>query len=200
MSAQTFAPFQKDDKLLIELNDSVLKKIIGKWWLSSKLIENIDNEIDTLSWSGSVHYQKDSTLKARCEGKWRIHSNKLIVHQLSCTQSGRSQPLIGAFAVYEITDTTLVLVKVLTSNGSWKKKYYFVDAEHLQEIQDRQRKFSPQKVNDIITLYTKGEYEIWDAFGKSVLKGEGETIDASTLKKGTYYIKIDGTQDKFLKK
>ncbi|PCH84279.1 MAG: hypothetical protein COB88_11365 [Flavobacteriales bacterium] len=169
-------------------------------WFSIKLIENIDSEIDTFRWSGGVHYQKDSTLKAGCEGKWRIHKKKLIVHQLNCTKSGRSQRLIGAFAVYEITDTTLVLVKLLTSNGSWKKKYYFRDAEHLQEIQDSQRKFWPQKVTDQITLYRKGEYEIWDAYGKSVLKGEGETIDASTLKRGTYYIKIDGTHDKFLKK
>lgn len=56
------------------------------------------------------------------------------------------------------------------------------------------------KVKDKLEFDHVTMYEIFDAYGNIVLKGEAETVDVSKLKRGTYYINYDKEMDKFIKK
>ena len=56
------------------------------------------------------------------------------------------------------------------------------------------------KVKDKLELKRVSMYEIFDAYGNIVLKGEAQVIDVSKLKRGTYYINYDKEMGKFLKK
>ncbi|MFH1321927.1 MAG: hypothetical protein ABII90_14905 [Bacteroidota bacterium] len=60
--------------------------------------------------------------------------------------------------------------------------------------------FAPTKVSKEIIFSEETMYEIYDAYGNIVKKGFALTIDASNLKKGTYYINYDKEMGKFLKK
>ena len=60
--------------------------------------------------------------------------------------------------------------------------------------------FAPQKVKDFINFSSETMYEIYDAYGNIVKKGFGDKLDATNLKRGTYYINYDKEMGKFLKK
>ena len=60
--------------------------------------------------------------------------------------------------------------------------------------------FAPQKVKDFINFSAETMYEIYDAYGNIVKKGFGDKLDATNLKRGTYYINYDKEMGKFLKK
>jgi hypothetical protein len=61
--------------------------------------------------------------------------------------------------------------------------------------------FYPKRVNDKITFSSKVEFEILDAYGITVKKGEGTEVACSDLKSGgVYYINFDNKTEKFLKK
>lgn len=51
-----------------------------------------------------------------------------------------------------------------------------------------------------ITINQFTQYEVFDAYGNIVLKGEGKQIDVSGLKKGAYYLNFGNQNVKFMKK
>jgi hypothetical protein len=66
--------------------------------------------------------------------------------------------------------------------------------------------FAPKKVEDEI-IFTDDEltqietmYEIYDQFGNLVLKGFSSKVNASSLKKGVYYLNFDAQTSEFIKR
>ena len=66
--------------------------------------------------------------------------------------------------------------------------------------------FAPKKVEDEI-IFTDDElteietmYEIYDQFGNLVLKGFSSKVNASSLKKGVYYLNFDAKTSEFIKR
>ena len=60
--------------------------------------------------------------------------------------------------------------------------------------------FRPRKVKDSIWFSEPTKYEIYDANGNVVHKGEGKGVKVRELKKGIYYINFYVEMGKFLKK
>lgn len=60
--------------------------------------------------------------------------------------------------------------------------------------------FYPVRVRDQITLSRQAEYEIQDAKGRMVLRGEGKFIDVLQLDPGLYYLMVDNRKERFMKK
>ena len=220
VSAQTIAPYQWLDTEALELSEDVLDKLIGKDWDHEIMVTSMRGTTDTLTRTTlDIIYYKDSTVKQHLySGTWKVVKNKLIVNEITWNRKNSLEMLLnGAFSIYEITDSTLVLVRKMTSSGDYINKYLFsnrkfytkqqmeayiqrMESVKIENVNLSNQKFWPQKAQDSITLYKLCEYEIWDAYGNSMLKGKSTQIDVSKLKRGTYYIKIDGEQDKFLKK
>jgi len=60
--------------------------------------------------------------------------------------------------------------------------------------------FSPRVVKDVINLSRAARYEITDADGETILKGQGKTISLRRLVPGDYSIILEGNVDTFVKK
>lgn len=60
--------------------------------------------------------------------------------------------------------------------------------------------FSPKKVSNEITFTSETMYEIYDYYGNIVLKGYGNKINVSGLKKGKYFLNYDNEMGEFTKK
>lgn len=57
-----------------------------------------------------------------------------------------------------------------------------------------------KKFETEITFSAETMYEIYDYYGNRILKGIGNRVDISGLKKGDYFINYDNTMDQFKKK
>ncbi|MBI5217481.1 MAG: hypothetical protein HY958_00940 [Bacteroidia bacterium] len=60
--------------------------------------------------------------------------------------------------------------------------------------------FSPKKAENDITFTSETMYEIYDSYGNIVLKGHGNKVDVSKLKKGDYFLNFDNQMADFKKK
>lgn len=61
-------------------------------------------------------------------------------------------------------------------------------------------KFAPLRVSKNLTFTRALHYEILDAYGNVVKKGEGTEVDCTELVSGVYYVNYDNKSEKFLKK
>jgi hypothetical protein len=61
-------------------------------------------------------------------------------------------------------------------------------------------KFYPARVTKNLSFTRKLHFEILDAYGNIVKKGEGTEVDCSELAAGIYYVNFDNKSEKFLKK
>jgi hypothetical protein len=57
-----------------------------------------------------------------------------------------------------------------------------------------------KKAGNEITFSESTKYEIYDYYGKPILKGEGKKIDISKLKAGNYFLNYDNQSASFIKK
>lgn len=69
------------------------------------------------------------------------------------------------------------------------------------------KKWAPMKmlpkegeVKQIFELSVSSEYELFDGFGNFISRGEGQFIDYTNLKKGSYFVRYNGKTEKFEKK
>ena len=60
--------------------------------------------------------------------------------------------------------------------------------------------FSPEKPSKELVFSAETSYEIYDEFGKLIVKGRGNKVDVSTFKKGPYYLNYDNETKPFYKK
>jgi hypothetical protein len=60
--------------------------------------------------------------------------------------------------------------------------------------------YYPRRIDKVLYLSEKTEYEIYDSFGRLVRHGDAQKIDVESLESGIYYLNIDNRTEKFLKK
>jgi peroxiredoxin len=60
--------------------------------------------------------------------------------------------------------------------------------------------FTPEKVDDKITVSREADYEIYNSYGKAVKKGKGTIIEVSDLTAGLYFLSLEGEVKTFTKK
>ncbi|MBO9700830.1 MAG: hypothetical protein J7604_11520 [Sporocytophaga sp.] len=58
----------------------------------------------------------------------------------------------------------------------------------------------PKRVTDKIYLSREADFEVLDAYGNVVRKGAGKEINMADLSSGVYYLNVDNTTNKVLKK
>ncbi len=61
-------------------------------------------------------------------------------------------------------------------------------------------RYSPSRVDDILTFTAPTMYEIYDEFGGIVFKGYGDSVKVGGLQKGKYYLNYDNKLGTFVKK
>ena len=61
-------------------------------------------------------------------------------------------------------------------------------------------RFFPKNVTNKIYFTSETTYEILDLKGTSIKKGKAKEIDASSIRRGVYYLNFDGKTERFLKK
>jgi hypothetical protein len=117
------------DSSAIKLNAKAVNTMIGKWKLV-RTIESIQNEelvsdrgiiIDfdiqgniTTSWCIDCHQEK--------VGQWQVINERTIKFDINRAEGNKY--LAGEWVVYKLTDQEMILAKVLTSSGDWKKFHY----------------------------------------------------------------------------
>jgi hypothetical protein len=134
--------------------------LFNKKWNCEKVIETRRGQVFelptitsfTLSSDGKVHGYGAS-------GQWNAVENKFLKFVIDKKKSSHKGRLVGAYSIYELSDSTLVLAQVLTSSGDWIKEYRFSIKESFSFPFDLLR--SDSAVYD-------GERKIYNAEGKLV--------------------------------
>ncbi|MGD1842945.1 MAG: T9SS C-terminal target domain-containing protein [Thermonemataceae bacterium] len=103
----------------------------------------------------------------------------------------------GAYAIQ--AKHTAGLNKYRVKYGERNGKIYYTQAI-IYRANNVEIKFYPKNVNTKIYFTAVVAYEILDANGKLLKKGTAKQVNASDLKRGIYYLNLDGRTEKFLKK
>lgn len=118
------------DSSAIKLDSKAVNSMIGKWKLL-KTVEYIHNEEQVRDRGIIVDFDNEGTIiTSWCidcyqikAGQWQILNEKTIKFDDNETEIRKY--LAGDWAVYKLTDQEMILTKVLTSSGDWKKFQYF---------------------------------------------------------------------------
>ncbi|MEK6479811.1 hypothetical protein WJR50_19875 [Catalinimonas sp. 4WD22] len=118
-----------EDSSAITLNAKAVNNMIGKWKLvrTKEYIQNEERVSDrgiiiafeqqgalTTSWCVDCHQEK--------AGQWQVLDERNI--KFDVTQAEEIRYLAGDWVVYKLTKKEMILAKVLTSSGDWKKIHY----------------------------------------------------------------------------
>lgn len=134
LSLQSFAQITGNlnviDSSALHLDAANLSRLKGKW----KLIESVEyrrTEEQTKDQGLIVDFGKDDNLllswglnyQQKKKGEWEILNNQTI--KFSYPSTAEVRYLAGEWVVYKLTDQEMILAKVLTSSGDWRKLHYF---------------------------------------------------------------------------
>ncbi|HEX6222869.1 MAG TPA: hypothetical protein VFZ52_00565, partial [Chryseolinea sp.] len=105
--------------------------LCGKEWICLKLIEIRRGVRDEYDQHGRiVEFGPDGQFKCspKYDGTWTIVDDQFIKISLS-TFSKNVKPLLnGAYSIYALSDSTLVLGQILTSSGDFTREYTFTSS------------------------------------------------------------------------
>ncbi len=119
-----------EDANAVKLDAEVVNRITGKW----KLIKTVDYlKYEEQEWDRGIIVdfdQEGSIVSSWCDGchqektgEWKIINEQSI--KFYSIQPDVSTFLAGDWVVYKLTNDEMILAKVLTSSGDWKKFQYF---------------------------------------------------------------------------
>jgi thiol-disulfide isomerase/thioredoxin len=114
----------------INLDSKAVISMIGKWKLV-KTVEHIQNDEQVRDRGIIVDFDKEGTIiTSWCidcyqekAGLWQILKEQII--KFDDNRAEKNRYLAGEWVVYKLTDQEMILAKVLTSSGDWKKYHYF---------------------------------------------------------------------------
>jgi hypothetical protein len=136
LRSQAIEPYQKLDTNAIVIDNQILELLMSHEW---EIYYSEDFQDDTtigFYGSGGIHYTSPSSFETyinrpgrtgnRYAGIIKIIDEKILFHQLDTIGNTiyYQIPLNGSFTIYQISDSSLTLVKLLNSKKSWIKKYY----------------------------------------------------------------------------
>lgn len=118
------------DTNAIKLDTKVLKKFVGKWkFTKSQEIFHEEEQIKKreIIIDFDLGGELSTSLCVGCyeekSGFWRIHNDNLVT--ISGSQTFNNKYFKGEWHLYKLNKDEMVLAKVLTSSGSWKKMLFF---------------------------------------------------------------------------
>lgn len=122
--------FELDNPKAILLNQQNLKLLTSEKWRIIRVdTENRGNVTETKAY-GSLQYQPNRTFKYRSgEGTWQLIDNKYIKHKLNNQKDEDRFNFGGIYALTSLTDSTIILVKVLTSSNDMSRTIYLESEE-----------------------------------------------------------------------
>lgn len=192
--AQDVPPYMLNDAKAITIDSSLIQLLAKEKWFLDVATEYIHNRLDTLKDSKmemdlGVAYLFGVAEKEKVYGSngWCVIAKKAIWLSYD-TSKANNKPLIngvvrpsGSFIIYEISDTSLVLCRTLTSNASWKKYYRFVRGAAMENAVKRKSALSKPQ-------YSYNESgNILDLDSISKIYPEGLTKNTITAQNKTTY-------------
>jgi len=119
------APFELENRKALKLTENRLQMLMNKEWRVKKVetYNRGNTDVSTFSNFGRIKYNPDWTFNCnnlKCDGAWTIIEGKYIRHRLE-RQDEIKKNFGGTYAVTFLSDTTLVLTKVLTSSKDMKR-------------------------------------------------------------------------------
>lgn len=132
LSSQEVAPFEFSDKEAITIDKEVLKMLVDKTWKSYKQYTVLGEESEeygvgfmTFTLKPNHTFQAIGKGSINNEGTWEVKKRELLHLKIASNHpSGKEKAMGGAYVIYEISDTTLIFVKNLTSDLKSKIVYY----------------------------------------------------------------------------
>lgn len=160
VAAQITGNLNVKDPKALEITPSVSEKLCGKTWWSLKIKEIKRGEKEERDNREIIKFSCNGEIDGK-NGKWEAINQQYIKIKRPEERKYHNFILNGAYSIYEISDTTLVLAQVLTSNGDWAKEYTFTTSQrkyHLTHPQASIPKYSraEKHVGETITRYDNG--------------------------------------------
>lgn len=125
------------DNNAVPLDQAALNKLAGKWkllrteeYLRGQTTSQERGMLFEFGREGSLHASWCVGCYQELVAKWEVLDERVLnlrelEHQKELERRENSSFLAGSWAVYKLSDDALILAKVLTSNGDWKKIHYF---------------------------------------------------------------------------
>jgi hypothetical protein len=113
------------DPKALQIDSAVLKALTNKKWRCITLRET--RSTDTHEWKcyDVIEFLGDDKIKTGLDsGKWTI-GNKAYIDISRPALRATQGHLVGTYSIYELSDSILVLSKILTSTGDWRKEFSF---------------------------------------------------------------------------
>lgn len=126
--AQRMADFQLDDEKALQLGEEELELLLEKKWYEKKFIyheKEIFNTHDVSSREAMILHRNYEVEENGFKFAWSIHPEQTILN--FSPPNNHITRLSGSFAVWEISDTSLILAKVLTSQQDQAMVHHFTN-------------------------------------------------------------------------
>ncbi len=118
--------FELNNPEAILLDRQNLSMLIGPFWVSEDQEMLVrDDTIGRFGTSYITYFSHDSFVFNGMPGSWELIDRKYIKHSLTNMKYEGELRFGGIFSVAELTDSTLTLVKLLTSSHDMKRTIYF---------------------------------------------------------------------------
>ncbi|MDF9794946.1 hypothetical protein OKW21_000209 [Catalinimonas alkaloidigena] len=122
-------PYVKDSSA-IKLDTKAVNTMIGKWKLV-RTEDHFQNEERVSDRGMIVDFEEDGAMISSwcvdCHqeilGQWQVLNEQTI--KFDNNRAEATKFLAGEWAVYKLTEQEMILAKVLTSSGNWKKFQYY---------------------------------------------------------------------------
>jgi hypothetical protein len=131
-------PNVRDPRAMV-ITKEVESILCAKKWSLTRRVETKRGVVDQLMAYGGASFQPDGTFSQGSEvgSKWETVGQQYINITHNPQNKNLRGMLSGAFSIYTINDSTLVLGKILTSSGDWTREYYFSTVERRNIISAR---------------------------------------------------------------
>ncbi|MBI2271960.1 MAG: hypothetical protein HYU69_16595 [Bacteroidetes bacterium] len=187
-----------ENKSTIPVDSKVLKMLCDKEWFVTKTVDKINSyeRIGTKALSGSFRFSSDGKFGfLTFSSKWRSKENYIIINVPADSVEENYDVLLmkGEWMVNSITETSLVLSKRFPSENKRERLIFFSTQKYVE-------KQFYIVANNFVILPSSLVYRVFDKNGKSVLRGENDSINITKLKPGTYSLSASDWSGDFIKK
>lgn len=195
---QQGAVVSAENKSATPIDSKVLKMLCDKEWFVTKTVDKINSyeRTGTKALSGSFRFNTDGKFSFReFSSKWRSKENYIIIDVPADSVEENYDVLLmkGEWEVNSITETSLVLSKRFPSENKRERLIFFSTKKYVE------KKFYIV-ANNFVILPSSLVYGVFDKDGKSVLRGENDSVNITKLKPGTYSLSASDWSGDFIKK
>jgi hypothetical protein len=165
--------FEYNNPEAIQLNDEKIDLLTSQLWRVYKTIFEYRGHIIETSANESFSYNSDFSFSYYdSQGVWTLIDQKYIRHQLNMKGDEGRLNFGGIYSVTTLTDSTLILTKLLTSSHDMKRTMYLKPESH----------FPPREEYGLNPFY------YWKDIQKNTLDSIGNLSDKKLFSSNLDYI------------